>query len=558
MENAPGVVSDAERALALAEALQDPDVDQQWRVIHGTIPGYVAPKRSLAESQVLLDFAANTEASSSRFIRAYALEQGIQNLVHAENTGQPLSQDQQATLSRFKAVLPDDYFHPMVQYFARTFHTESYGPEEIAAASTTYRPDLYNLYFNAMTVRSAREDGVDTDMVTAACVDGMDVVSGIPLAPAMFTVDAMQISLSQHTLSSNGANMISPNLVNEATDILLDFKAPDFYSRIQRFREIAHLTRYAGVGGYEHDNPIEFLYDAPAHERRAYGEVFAKLYDSAGNLGETFAGDERTKWAVSANARELIAGALFAVQAHIQQGGHTEADIPIHDAFTIPVTLKGDEPLHLLWDLNHVLSKIHHATTAKSSRSVPGVYDADRQFQIDRYIDTETCLPPTVATYTRERGGYAFDVGYEYGRNGKGVAASISHLAQVSDTTPLPLNKVGGAIDGISIRLDHESDNAVALDIGSILGTPEVFGTKIGYLLAIGNMLRAQASGKPVNLNHNRNRIDQLYGQPEAFAVLAAATRERIAAQRATPEEFNDYVRRVLGASAGRIALDVS
>ncbi len=144
--------------------------------------------------------------------------------------------------------------------------------------------------------------------------------------------------------------------------------------------------------------------------------------------------------------------------------------------------------------------------------------------------------------YTRSEGAARYNPHYEFGRPQEGVEASIGFIIDPITHAYVSATKKDRALSELSIRLDREGlspvsnrDNktdrdptrpqgTISLDIGSILGKDQSFGTRIGRIIAVGNMLRAGETGRSVELNHNAAAFNQgLHGTSDGFARLAAA-----------------------------------
>jgi len=540
----------AERLAATADATE------QWRLVHGALPGEAPVSHSVTESEALLSFAATAEGS--RYVRTYALERGLQGLLNSERRGEELNEEQRQIVERFRRVLPKDYFDPIAHYYATTAYGERECPWPAEHARTTHSPSDYGHTYQRMFMKLALTEGLDGDLVSKD-IDrddwsGVSVTDAIPVAAGMLVTDAMRMNMKELT-KARIVDSLSPAMTQDAMDIMLSFNKPEFEERARRFKETAPLARFTRAGGLEHDGPIDFLYNLPDIDRQPYAEVFTRLYESASVLGEAYPVPPELQMQISSGAVHLLANALFAVQKHIQRGYRTDTSISIHDVFTIPVHFKDDEPLQLLTKLDHVFRKIHHVATTADSRALPAAEGVEGGFTIDRIAAINSVLPPTVALYIRPEGAASFDPLYEYGRHGKGVGASINIISQVDDMTLLPLAKVGGSHDTISIRLDREAGDKVALDVGSILGAPGMFGTQIGYLLAVGNQIRGKATGKEIGLNHVREWIEQGYGTSSAFATLAKGAQRMLDSKRCTEAERSAYMRGLSLSSAARMLL---
>lgn len=163
--------------------------------------------------------------------------------------------------------------------------------------------------------------------------------------------------------------------------------------------------------------------------------------------------------------------------------------------------------------------------------------------------------------YVREQGSYGFDPSHEYGSQA-GVEASISMIISPYESHTSSQKK--GNYGELSIRLDREGrtydkhvatkerdpvqeEGTISLDIGSVLGDPNSFGTKIGLLISAGNALRSEKVGTKKSLNHNSDPFNQeKYGSASGFAGIAKRmnrmARVRVAS---SSKAINNYLRSV-------------
>jgi hypothetical protein len=500
------------------------DVNLQWRFLYGSAEAQ--PYDSQCEQ--LLDFAANPDASSSRFVRAFALERGIKGLLSIERNGRQLTDSQQNTLNRFRHIMPDEYFNGAVQYLLTTPRGDGVWPPDVEAYEGSYPLDSYHLAYHSFFVRLAENEGIRKELVTPD-LDHSWVVDPIPVATGMFLQNSMQAA---------NLDLLSPAMAEEAMDLFLDLRQPDFEAKAQLFSEMAKLARYTGAGGLEHDAPIDFLNTLPEQQRMEYAGTLNGLYESAKGLSDMF--PEALGEKIVKGAQGLLADAMFALRAHLQASGQTHAHLELRNGGELPVDFEGNEPLLILQQLDTVFRKLQTTITSESTRSI--LVAEGEGFQIDRFIDINSSLPSEVTLYTRPYESVNYDNNYEYGRPGKGVEASISYKVQIEDMpTLLPLSKQAAATNVVSIRLDREHDGVISLDIGSILGNPASVGTKIGRLLALGNTLRSKVTGVAPGLNHVKDSLDQQYGREQEFAYLTELQRHRVQQMRATKKEFRDY-----------------
>lgn len=482
-----------------------------------------------ADFEAMVDFAADPGLSSSRYIRAYALELGLRGLLTAHASEAPLTDSQAAIVRQAQTILPREYFNPWI----RTMLTEArgYWPRVWPPYYGKYPIEEYENAYHKFFVLMARNEGISDHALAGDETDEELAYDAIPVSTGLLLQEMMQCR--PHELP-----LLPPRLAEEAMDLILNFRDPELVTKTAVFAETAQLSRFS-IAGDEHDVPIEFLHSIALAQRLEYIQAFNTLYESAKGLRHVFPqelGDQ-----VAAAARSLLANALFAAQAHLQQDNITKTAVHLRNGAALPLELSGDEPLQLLRQLDNIFRTLRAAVMSETARSILAL--RGKGFQVYRFIDLATSEPSRVSLYTRPAFSPTYDHRYEYGRPGKGVDASINYSVQVDDSRLQPLHKSSATLDIISIRLDREQDDSIALDIGSVLGggNDARLGTRIGRMLAWGNTLRAAAAGKEISLNHVRDSLDQTYGHAQPFETVARRHLQRINAMRANPAELRHY-----------------
>jgi len=299
----------------------------------------------------------------------------------------------------------------------------------------------------------------------------------------------------------------------------------------EEFTRLGRLVAMGTGGWKEYDFSRTVLRrDLGDEQAFDYARTLNNLYDSAAGLAEVF--PSRFGDGIVKGTRTLISNMIPVLASHVSGNFVTGGRFTLRSGRERQMLLKGDEPIQLLQQLDHAFRKLNHAVTSPDARAVLGTNDPG--FRQYRFVDAATGLPPTVMLYNRPRGDYRYDEAREYGRPGKGVDASISYIVQLSDDAPIPLTRHDQPDDTISIRLDRETsgdpadpEGVVSLDIGSILGPPEVFGTKIAMLLSRGAEIRMfiEDEERPdydSGLNHVQFYWQKQYGQDGAFAEASA------------------------------------
>ena len=278
----------------------------------------------------------------------------------------------------------------------------------------------------------------------------------------------------------------------------------------------------------------------------SYLAMFPALLTASQNFASLFPSDVAN--GMAAGGDTLISDALYAIAHHTDHANSTDSVISLRGSNQLPVTYTGPEPAELLNSLRRAMTRIHSVATDPAMVVVKSV-DA-QYFRIYRFIDPFKIGAPAVHLYIRPTGSEQYDPMYEYGRPNSGVEASISYvtdsrsgeeLAGIPFLGELTKNHYGPRPDRrISLRLDREGvrpedrelldgyhhpqlhQGTMSYDAGSVLGQATggtlPLGTRIGRLLAWGNVLASNENGKLPGLNHSTEMFDSRHGQCDVFA----------------------------------------
>jgi hypothetical protein len=292
------------------------------------------------------------------------------------------------------------------------------------------------------------------------------------------------------------------------------------------------------------DKLVQMQYSWPYND---WFEAFPQRYVEAAKQAQT----------------RVLSDAMYAILHHATHGNSTDEKLPLKSGGRgLAIKLESDEPLHLLDTLNKTFKALPtlHYRYNPQARTVK-VSEADG-YSMYRLISTTPnggLIASNVVAYIRERGDAVYDPALEYGRPGQGVEASIGYVVDTDDKAS-GLMKVGKYRDDgddarISIRLDREGvapqerdsdaphdptqqQGTLSLDVGSVLGKDEWTSTKLGRFLALGNMLRAQANGDRVGLNHVVDYFTPEDGDADIFAGAVAEMKNLFESKRLTAAEI--------------------
>lgn len=473
----------------------------------------------------LLDYAARP--GGSLLVRSYALDIGVGTSMSAvrsfqAGTGQPPSAEQLEVYEHFRSVIPE-HFSSGESLNHVPFGTQKLGKE-------------YFWFFEGL----AMSEHIDPRLVTP---DGHDLGYDPTTVPT--NVPSVASILLRRLIGGTSApdiNYLSPAVAHDALELALDFRSDAYKQAVVEDKyndaaEFAQLWRLTKAGGFEHDAPIDFLYELPEQQGLEYARTFNRLYDAQSKLADFFPGIN-----VVDGARSMIANALFAVEHHVKNGMNTDGSLQLRQAGELKVSFSGNEPIELLNKLVDKLDAAHSRLTSQSVVAEPVVQEAN--FTIFAFKDPAND-PLQVALYIRERGGHTCNYRYEYGGRRPGVRASIDYRIDQDVDPARPYHKVSRTKEALSIRVDRDvepsndrevfvdpnkEEGVVSLDVGSLLGVG--FGRDIALLLAFGNQLRSGVVGVEPGFNHQTGKIDQNSGLATVFAEHASALKNKLLGMR--------------------------
>ncbi len=297
---------------------------------------------------------------------------------------------------------------------------------------------------------------------------------------------------------------------------------------LEKAMPLLGLVGYAEYGMDHMTTARELFKDAESNE---IASVLGCLGREGRGLHAIFPGE----YNVMDGVRELMANSLYALNEHRKRNNTTDIRLPLNnEADVLPLQLKDDEPLELLRYLSGAMRSMGQCALERNSTVVRATNEKD--FAVYRMFNEGA----QSSVYIRPGAGYTYRRDMEYGRPGSGVEASISFVADPT-LSPGQLLEIGkhhgpGPDNRISIRLDREGhvdssgrrdpttkEGILSLDVGSIIGDDNWLSTKVGRLLAWGNLLRSQHVGELSGLNHVRRYFTAEDGHADFFA--AAATR---------------------------------
>jgi hypothetical protein len=493
----------------LAEAAAEPDVATQLAMIDQLEP---TPDTWNDYCREMHAFATgpSEQTAHSALVRATALERSARALYvgsrHAVE-GIALEPDMQTLLDQIHRQVP--------------------GYIDFLASGAEDNNTLVNTgedYLAALAV----SEGVPRERVlfgSSQRVEPVPILTGMLLARNSTATDKELIGADDVV----GPTFMRPAAVRQAAQHMLegDHWQADPDQADNDYIKLFKLVRDSGPAPYEHALAVAELQHLEVDRAGKYAEVFTKLYDAAEKLGDVFPCEVNEQ--VIRGARRLVGNVLLEAAKHerltlgkSEPGSHHA--VTLYSGRELRLSLGPDEMLELLGKMNTAINILHDTLTDPRYKPVESV--RSEEYTVLRFVDTVTMRPPSVKLYIRPEGEVGeFDRYIEHGRPKKGVEASISYTVQLGNDNPLPLAKKGEGADTISIRLDREApDNPrvengqLALDIGSILGPPDRFGTKVGLLVASANIANSRLTQEEPGLNHYR--MDMRYGRADNFAAM--------------------------------------
>lgn len=183
-------------------------------------------------------------------------------------------------------------------------------------------------------------------------------------------------------------------------------------------------------------------------------------------------------------------------------------------------------------------SSLARIVTSMHDGKVSRVTEKNEQYDLFRFSDAKA--DNDMLLYIRPEAARSHNAQIEYGSS-SGAEASISMIIN-PDGGHIGALKHERASQELSIRLDREGrrhgdvrtstkdrdptqhEGVVSLDIGSVLGQQDSFGTRLALIISTGNKLRSECLGNIVSLNHNTSPFDhERYGTASGFAAVAHA-----------------------------------
>lgn len=368
-----------------------------------------------------------------------------------------------------------------------------------------------------------------------------EVLSGIAKHPdlphRMLLLPEVNIVPVALNLTRNNLDPLTPFNEQQERELLTDAYA------VERFRTLEASDNYRA--------PLLALYFAGTH--------LQEIFPNACRAG------------VRRGVHSMVTSLTYALTEHIANEKRSLVQLSLNGSKErgLPLELKEDEPLQLIQILYNAMMRLHEIT--RPPKSLATAINKGPHFQSYRLWDEEGgAFVNPASVYIRPYGSVTYDPAVEYGRPGEGVEASISYVIdpEFDFQKLIPVGKHSNRNvqdNRISIRLDREGvapnrrgrpgitrdptqeSGTISLDIGSVIGEQEWLGTKIGRLLAWGNVLRSEALGSAPLLNHAPQFFDPLCGQRDIFAAGAREIIEYLETHKLDIEHLTEHL------SAGRV-----
>lgn len=466
-------------------------IDEQFKALNAdtpysqcTLPRWI----NEAEFDSLINFALDPVSSPSLIVRAQALENAIDGLREQSPYAEELEERRQQ----------------VVEFMGEEIYR---GRTRMLIAGSEGGADPFGLTILRYFMRTiADKEGMDLELLFPDRGQwiGESIRASDPIPTAAF---AMLRSLAYIQMRPDGKLPVGPmaKLVPLAAEIQ---QAEGGEIDVLNASGIAYLT-YAAEG-------VASFLELASKDAAPYQEALESLKQSTALLKDIFPTDYAE--GIEAGALELAANCMYAVRYHLANGKQTEGKLPLNQDFNncLDITLTGEEPLELMQLLEASIRQLHR--TVLDPEMVATKVNKTGDFNLYRIWDGRS-LMSAVSVYVRPIANSSYDSSFEYGRNGRGVEASISYvidpLAEEGSLIEVGKHRKKGPDNRVSIRLDRECrdwktddrdptqfDGKVSLDIGSVLGGEQWLGTRIGRFIAWGDMLRTQSTKRILGLNH--------------------------------------------------------
>jgi hypothetical protein len=482
----------------------------------------------------LLDFAADSDSSGSLLVRAQALEAATDSLLEWERTS-----DETDFLGRsamFRRYMDLCWLLPRGKTLASISREASAIRNPLHSDSDIDARPYRHVIAKLAEKEGIRKEIIYPDWAVLDYPDGNENDDATPTT-ALFTLEKLaEIQNIPHQMPVNEVVKLVPlaldiRAATEAGNVQID-------PRNEKFLRIdsQHIT--------------EFLQRDKA-ETAPYESVLTNLYVSAIGLQKIFPAEYRV--GIRRSAQSLLASALYAIKAHLENGGETHVTIALNvgQGRGLELNMVGDEPLETLealamamWQLNEQITSPDTCTTLTTAGKG---YRQYRLWPADR-------KGSNISVYIRPFGDEIYDSEIEYGKNGKGVLASIQYdiapFLEEGKISKAYKHRGDNTVNQINIRIDREgvlpeqwSDRSIAqdptqqqgtlsLDFGSVFGHESQLGTKVGRLLAWGNVLRSNAANEQPQLNHVVHYFSAEEGRADVFAGEAMKLARQLESRR--------------------------
>ncbi len=479
------------------------DPNEQWLSLQRYPQSYVGFHPEVRAANLgnyigpMLDFAADPDSSPSQLVRARAIELALD-----------------ATYSRYKVQIGEDVARLRAGVENTIPEYATHGGIAAGFGWLDMAPGTYTRAYHGLFGYLARKEGVHRDLLFPDHHDYPDPLNepdDVPVAVGM---------LLDKLIGEVGPNapFISPKVLTDALDIALDFRGEAYQSAladpsnpITAFARVSRLTR---AGGFEHDDPIDFLYGLPEEERSEYAKVLNRLYEAVPGLASAFPTIDQE--VINKGVRGLIANSLFALESFARNDHSINATFRWPDGPPIP--MQENDPvsvLNMLAQAMETLARTIHSPTTKieHTRST----DTYSQFT---FWDPDNQPVPVVAYHARATGGNTFDPTYEFAGD-----ATSRWRVKLQPDGPICLENAKQTPDTLTFRVDLDRFGT-ALDVGALQRNPFMnpkdvdndVEVRVGRLLAYGNWLRAARKGEHPTMNHVR-ALNAAYGDPAIFSA---------------------------------------
>ena len=470
----------------------------------------------------LVEFAADP-STSSLLVRAIALDKAFTS----------------KGCDKLERAIPQ-IFAPEI---GGAYYSRGYTPMEDDRALRAYNGLIWDL---------AEEEGINQSEIFPT--HDMDPLSELPnQVPVRVCriVDALIADTDPRYLSgsmpSEPFKQILEQLLNNAYMFRSDqVEGLDLRKLAPHLPRDAQLARLFDFKDKRYDHFAEFTKITKGPNAETYTDLFVRLAASVPSMAKLFPAEFQR--GVELGSESLFANALYAIAELETLGDEAAVMLPLNDQENVlHLPLQPGEAQKIL---THLVKACEGLAELADVEDTPATLLVSRAngYRLYRFVDNAY---RNISVYVRPKADIIYDPAMEYGRPGTGVEASISFVVDPI-LPPGQLLSVGKhrkpeqPDNRISIRLDREGiepnsrdslgghrdpmqeQGTLSLDIGSVLGDEAWLSTKVGRLLAWGNLLRAKAQGGRPHLNHVTQYFSPSNGQGETFAGAAEETIERL------------------------------